>query len=282
MSETNAVAKVPLPAAYAADIQRRKERNAIATAIKGTLWGKDASQDTIRAVSEYAYRTGIDPVRHIELLGGRIYLNADYYREKGAPLIATGVVHAPVLQHINADERLEKMIVAGGKKAAWAEEERDNRMVERIKYNVPEAAKGAVICRITLTRDGTELIGVNSVGGTSKRDPVGDAEPAKTAESRAERRAWRRLIEVQPALMPDAVKAERIAQEINETIPDAEISDTKELPLRPAVSKLGTGTIDEYGEIEQPRVKSTVVDKLDPPSDVWSKMPESEVFNPDA
>lgn len=248
MSETNAVAKTKpaLPAAYAADIMRRRERNAISTAIRGTQWGKDASQDTIRAISEYAHRTGIDPVRHIELLGGRIYLNADYFREKGAPLIAAGTVRAPEIDHINADDRFERLIAAGGKMAAWAEEERDRRIVERIRYNVPEAAKGAVVCTITM-RDGSSVTGCNWVGGTAKRDPVGEAEPSKTAESRAERRAWRRLIEVQPSLIPDAARADQIAAEVNETIPDAEISETVNLPVR-GTAQLSTGPSEEFGE----------------------------------
>jgi hypothetical protein len=238
-SEATAVArtKPALPAAYAEDIQRRKERNAISTAIRGTQWGKEVSQDTVRAVSEYAYRTGIDPVRHIEVLGGRIYLNADYYREKGAPLIKAGVVRATEIQHIAADARLDAMAEKPGPLQEWAAGERDTRIMLRIKYGVPEGAKAAAICRITMA-DGSVLDGVNWVGGSSKRDPVGDSEPTKTAESRAERRAWRRLVEVQPALLPDAAKAESVASEINESIPDAEVTPHGELPVRPAVRPL--------------------------------------------
>jgi len=51
-----------------------------------------------------------------------------------------------------------------------------------------------------MTVEGSTYVGVNWCGGLTKRDPVGDAEPAKTAEARAERRAWRRIVTVLPEL----------------------------------------------------------------------------------
>lgn len=282
MSESTAVAKAKpkLPAHYDAEIQRRRERNALTTELRGTQWGKDCSADTIRAVSEYAHRTGIDPVRHIEVLGGRIYLNAEYYREKGAPLIQDGTVRAPEFEQIAADPRLDTLASGDTKLKTWAEEERDRRIVARITHGVPEGAKAATICRITM-RDGTVLEGINWVGGSDKRDPVGMAEPTKTAESRAERRAWRRLIEVQPALMADAVKAEAIASEMNEHIPDAEITERGELPVRPAVLPLMIGSVD--GEVvEQAPVRYFLSDKQIElaekllKSSVWSERERAE------
>lgn len=261
MSESTAVvkSKPALPAHYAEDIQRRKERNAIATAIKGTLWGKDASQDTIRAVSEYAYRTGIDPVRHIDLLGGKIYLNADYYKEKAAPLIAAGDVSPPALRNVAADPRLLPLMEGTSSLATWAREEHNARLVARIMHGVPEEAVAAFVCTITL-RSGLSVDGANWVGGSKKNDPVGMANPTLTAETRAERRAWRRLIEVQPALMPDAAKAEAIASEINDTIPEAEITERGELPVRPAVLPLMIASPD--GEpVQQATVQSFLTDK---------------------
>jgi hypothetical protein len=56
-----------------------KERNQLVAAIRGTQWGKDVSADTQRAVAHYCYENGLDPVRHVELLGGKIYLTAEFY-----------------------------------------------------------------------------------------------------------------------------------------------------------------------------------------------------------
>lgn len=283
MSDSTAVTttKPALPAHYAEEIMRRKEFNAVATAIRGTVWGKEASEGVVRAVAEYARRIGADAVRHVEILGGRIYLTADYYREKAAPLIAAGLCAPPEFEQIAADARLDTLAAGDSKLKAWAEEERDRRMVLRIKHGVPEGAKAATICRIAM-RNGTALEGVNWVGGTSKRDPVGDSEPTKTAESRAERRAWRRLVEVQPTLMPDAVRAESLRDEVNESIPDAEVTawgKPKELPVRaPSHSPIDhTAAVVEFGG--EPQVAERVVGIPEPlafPPDTTG------AFDPDA
>lgn len=276
MSEQNAVTTKPaLPAAYADEVQRRKERNAIATAIRGTQWGKEVSDTVVRAVAEYAYRIGADPVRHIEVLGGRIYMTADYYREKGAPLVQRGIVSAATFEHIAADARLDTLASGSTSAATWAAEERDRRMVLRIKHGVPEGAKAAVICRIA-TRDGSVVEGVNWVGGTNKRDPVGEAEPTKTAESRAERRAWRRLVDTMPSALPEVAQVEAVRGEFNASIPDAEVTPfgkAKELPVRDAVPKLSTGASEEYGAPVEGGVR--VVETPGPVTVDWSQMGEA-------
>ncbi|MFN9578251.1 MAG: hypothetical protein ACK6AH_17135, partial [Gemmatimonadota bacterium] len=66
MSETTTVAttKPALPPEIQARVAENKERNAVVAAIRGTIWGKDLSQDQVRAVAQYARENGIDPVRH--------------------------------------------------------------------------------------------------------------------------------------------------------------------------------------------------------------------------
>ncbi len=285
MSESTAVttSKASLPAAYADEIQRRKERNAVATAIRGTQWSKEVSETVVRAVAEYAHRIGADPVRHVEVLGGRIYLTADYYREKGAPLIASGLVSAPQLEHIAADPRLDTLAAGTTSRATWASEERDRRMAARIEHGVPEGAKAAVICRIAV-RGGSVVEGVNWVGGSSKRDPVGDSEPTKTAESRAERRAWRRLVEVMPSMAPEVARAEQIRADVNAAIPEGEVTPwgkEKELPMRAPVPKLSTGATNELlDEVDPPTVRTIVGN---PPVDVsfLESQPEGAFYDPD-
>jgi len=200
MSEPTTVAttKPALPPEIQARVAENKERNAVVAAIRGTIWGKDLSQDQVRAVAQYARENGIDPVRHVEVLGGRIYLTAELYDERGAELIAAGLIQPMEPDLIQADERLAKLAAAGDE---WAQAEETRRMRERIKYGVPEAAKAAVVTRFRITSTGAEVVGVNWCGGgVRQRDPVGDAEPVKTAITRSRRRAWKQLVTIVPQM----------------------------------------------------------------------------------
>jgi hypothetical protein len=60
------------------NIAELRERNAMVAQIRGTQWGLGIM--------------GLDPVRHVEVLGGRIYLTAEFYQERGAKLIREGLV----------------------------------------------------------------------------------------------------------------------------------------------------------------------------------------------
>lgn len=187
--------KPALPPVVQAAIDENRTRNAIVAAIRGTIWSKDLNETQVRAVAQYARETGIDPVRHIEVLGGRIYLTAEFYRERGAPLIRSGKVKVHETEYINVDPRIDAMAAKGDE---WALGEQMHRTRQRIKYNAPEKAAAVAVIRMTV--EGSTYVGVNWCGGLTKRDPVGDAEPAKTAEARAERRAWRRIVTVLPEL----------------------------------------------------------------------------------
>ncbi len=176
-------------------IDERRAQNMVAQQIKGTVWGKQLGDAGSRALAEWCRARNIDPVLHVDVLGGRVYLNAEFYRERGAPLIQRGVVGLPSFDHMEHDDRLDALEKAGDE---WARDERVRRVRLRIKHNVPEKAKAAVVCTIRV--GATEVEGVNWCGGGVKaNDPVGESEPSKTAESRAERRAWRRIVAVVPA-----------------------------------------------------------------------------------
>lgn len=176
-------------------IEENKARNALVTAIRGTMWSKDLNQLQQRAVAEYCRQNGLDPVRHVEVLGGNIYLTAAFFRERGAPLLHSGDVTFDEPDYVNADPRLEELAKAGDE---WAKEETLRRLRTRIEFNVPEQAKAAVVQRAKL-RNGMTAVGVNWCGGLQKKDPVGDAEPAKTAQTRAERRCWLRIADFVPS-----------------------------------------------------------------------------------
>jgi hypothetical protein len=209
-----------LPPEAARLIAERKAVNAVSRAIMGMSWGQQLDANTAQAIAEYARRYGMDPARHLDLLGGKLYPNAQYYIEQGAALMQAGLVASVRQQHIEADARLtaryerlreweQEAIDAGRKEDAYqyAQDARDARqeILEReslrIRFNVPEKAAAAVVTWITLVGQQEPIAGCNwAGGGVKQRDPVGEAEPSKTAESRSARRAWRQLVRVCPEL----------------------------------------------------------------------------------
>jgi hypothetical protein len=219
-----------------AKIDAAKAQAAVAKAIRGTIWGKDCAPLVVDAVVAYCRQNHLDAVRHVEVLGGNIYLTSTFYDERGAPLLHSGEVVFAEPDYINVDPRLEELAKAGD---AWAIEERARRLKERIKWNVPEAAKAAVVQRAKL-RSGMDAVGVNWCGGLQKRDPVGDAEPAKTAQTRARRRAWRQIADFVPSY---AAAVRSIEQNAKTALPVAVI----EAPAAPA-----KGTTSNLGPADDP------------------------------
>ena len=250
MSETTAVAKterktVTLAPEVEARIAENKTRNAVAAAIRGTVWSKDLSHEQVRAVAEYCRANGLDPVRHIEILGGRIYPTAALYEERAAPLIQRGVLVPHEPQFINSDERLDKLAAAGD---AWAQEENIRRTRARIDCNAPEEAEAICIYRVTVAATGQTVSGVNWCGkglrmeskevweydkASGKRkptgrfeekdmDPVGGNEPTKTAITRAARRAWKQIVAVVPDLGAQFERIERGATVVEQRLASME------------------------------------------------------------
>jgi hypothetical protein len=123
------------------------------------------------AVVRYMLEIGADPMRHCFVLGGNIYLNAEFYRELVA---ANPKFLRDDVDFIHDDPRA-------------SEEERARRKQLRIVYGVPENAPGAAM--VTLHYDGRgPFVGVNWAG-VREKDPVGKAEPTKSAQTRAYRKA---------------------------------------------------------------------------------------------
>lgn len=201
-----------------------RERNELVAAIRGTQWGKEANPEMQRAIAHYCYENGLDPVRHVELLGGRIYLTAELYDEKGAPLIRAGIVQPQMPEFIHVDDRLEALAKTGD---AWATELVTRRLRLRIEHAVPEGAKAAVVQRFQI-QGGAVILGVNWCGGTSKRDPVGEAEPTKTALTRARRRAWKQIADVVPGYGEIVRPLEATARIASEALPVSIVEPTRE------------------------------------------------------
>jgi hypothetical protein len=219
-----------------ARIAENKAKNRMAAAIRGTQWSKDLSGEGIYALAEYCRSNGLDPLRHIEVLGGRPYLTATLYEERAAPLIQAGMLipHEPEMVHVDA--RLDQLALAGD---AWAIEESTKRMRARITHGVPEKAAAAVVFRVTVAATGKTVVGVNWCGGgTRQRDPVGDAEPTKTAITRAGRRAWKQIADAVPQYAAAVPVSEPLAMEIRHAA---------EVVAAPAAKQLSV-TTDPYGE----------------------------------
>lgn len=217
-SQSNAVAKrdesatktLAMSPERAEKIAEAKARTAVARAIRGTQWGKDCAPAVVDALVAYCRQNQLDAVRHVEVLGGKIYLTADYYDEKGAALLHAGDVMFDEPDYINADPRLEELASAGDE---WAKDEILRRKRERIRWNVPEQAKACVVTRAKL-RSGMAVVGVNWCGNIpgGKKDPVGDAEPTKTAQTRSRRRAWKQVADFLPAYAQQVRNAEANAK----------------------------------------------------------------------
>lgn len=240
--EANLPAGQIAPAAKAM-LDERRARNTMAQMIRGTQWGIN-DQQTARAIANYCYENGVDPIRHVEVLGGRIYLTAVYYEEAGAALIAKGDVTRIERDHIEADARLDEAYLEGirfaddAQKAGQGEEatfwtteankarrEIARRRILRIKHNVPEKALGAVVVRVWPAEMSEPIEGCNWAGGVRGKhesgkfkDPVGEAEPSKTAETRAARRAWKQLCTVVPSIAPAVLLAEEEGAALEEII----------------------------------------------------------------
>jgi hypothetical protein len=244
-----------------------RARNAMVAQIRGTAWGLGIDSRVARAVSNYCLEMGLDPVRHVEVLGGRIYLTAEFYQERGAPLIRSGEVIPHEPDFINRDPRLDALITGDDKDVAeWAKGERTRRMKARIEHNAPEAAVSTCVQRLTIKATGQTVVGVNWCGGGTRKkitrnrqtgekieidaDPIGDLEPTKTSITRAARRAWKQVADVildyGRQVKPIEARAEIISAEIEEPEPIAETA-----AAAPAQLGAGDGVAPTVGEARE-------------------------------
>lgn len=187
-----------LPPEIQAALELRKQRNLVAAQIAGLSWGEKIDQDTRRAVAAWGQQFRVDVTTEIHVLGGRVYLNAAFYLRRLGEMIAAGLVEYAVADHVEDDPRLKQLGPEG-------EGEYSRRLRERIRYSIPDAAKSAVVFRVKLRTLTEEVVGVKwTGGGTRKNDPVGEAFPVESAESRAARRCMRLLASHLPPAERDA------------------------------------------------------------------------------
>jgi hypothetical protein len=199
-----------LPLEIRQRIELRRMMNAATAQIASLNWGAKIDSDTRRAIAEWGRKFNVDVTTEIDVLGNNVYPNAKYYLRRLGELIDAGVVQYAYADHVHRDPRLDQL----GQEGAV---EFNRRMLERVKWNIPEDAKGAVVFRVKLASMEQEVVGVNWAGdpgrtklgyqGVKKTgeeaDPIGFLEPAKTAESRAARRCLRQLVSHVPKVAED-------------------------------------------------------------------------------
>lgn len=179
-----------LPAEARRAIEARKMANAVAAEIAKLSWGQSLDVRTARAIADWGARFRVDVTVEIDVLGNRVYLNARYYLRRLAELVDRGVVEYAYADHIEADPRLDAMAKAGDTEAV-AEVRR--RAMARIEHQVPDKAKSAVVFRVKIKAMAREVTGAKWCGNSDKKDPVGEAFPVETSESRAARRCMRQI-----------------------------------------------------------------------------------------
>lgn len=227
-----------LPESVRQQIALRKMMNAVAQEIAGMSWGQSIGKDTARALAEWGRQHNVDVTQEIDILGARVYLNAKYYLRRLGEMIADGLVEYAYPDHINSDDRLLAMGERGKAEA-------ERRAFERVKRNVPEKAVGAVVFRVKMRSMTEETVGTNwAGGGTRTKDPVGDAEPVKTAESRAARRCVRQLASHMPRLAAEVERTLGALPVLEERIQRDHASIEPARAITPGVQDASEG----YGE----------------------------------
>jgi hypothetical protein len=183
-------------------LEERKIKNRIAAAIAGMSWGKNLDLSSRVALAEWGRRNSVDVTQEVHILGDRLYLNAQFYLNRLQSLIRSGAVEYLLAEHVHVDKRLDASDPTDAKEIR-------RRRDLRIQYNIPDAAVGAVVARLKLRNVEEEFSGAKWCGGgTRKNDPVGDAMPVETAETRAYRRVCKLVVSHIPQLQKDVDRAD--------------------------------------------------------------------------
>lgn len=225
-----------LPLEIRQRIELRRMMNAATAQIAQLNWGQKIDPDTRRAIAEWGRRFNVDVTTEIDVLGNNIYPNGKYYLRRLGELIETGIVQYAFADHVHNDPRLAKLGQDGVT-------EHNRRMMERVRWNIPEDAKGAVVFRVKLHSMEQEVVGVNWAGDPGRTklgyqgvkkvgeeaDPIGFLEPAKTAESHAARRCIRQLVSHVPKVAEE-IEAMLVAAEPVEKRIEAAREEEKKHP----------------------------------------------------
>jgi hypothetical protein len=192
-----------LPPELQARIEERRLQSAMLNKIRGATWASQWDAGTVSAVAAWARENDVDPITEIDVLGGNLYLKARHYERKMSHLIAAGQIEYARKDWVHADKRLDEAAKQGQE---WAQIEAARRLQARIEFNLSESADAACVYRIKHRMMDHEVTGAKEHVPGKRKDPVGDAMPMETIETRALRRAMLQLKEAMPDLRVPTTK----------------------------------------------------------------------------
>lgn len=232
-----------LPEPVKQEIEKVRMVHRVAREIANLTWGRELNQNAALAIAVWADRNHID-ITEFDVLGGRLYKNASFYLNRAAPLIRSGVIAYLRADHIHADARLVALAKdADASIAGHASKEIARRTVERITHNVPEGAVAAVVARCGVriaSGQVVEYTGCKWVERGKRKDPVGEAMPAETCETRAYRRVLRMVAPTIPSLATAIAVADDDGVGVEEIVSQEKASDREQAAtLRPLAHTQG-------------------------------------------
>lgn len=258
-SERETIGVGKYPAHIQAAIEARRMLSRVAAEVAALSWGREMDQTSRVALARWGQEYGIDITTEIDILGGKPYLNARFYLNRAVELQREGVLEYLVPDHIHVDKRLEALARGEGETAERARRELDRRAMERIAFNAPDEAKAIVVARAGVRAPSGALVEFTGCkwtgGGTKKSDPIGEAAPVETAETRAYRRVLRLLVSHVPKAQRwiDAASdaGEVLAGEIREARGASKLREAEIVRSLPAAAGRVEGAVptDPYDDL---------------------------------
>jgi hypothetical protein len=192
-------------------IERTRILRAAAAQVAELSWGRDLAPEVRFALSRWCLEAGLDPLRHVLVLGGNVYDTAEYYMDRLAS--APGFVRWEYELAAPLDVREISAKLVGAASVATELKKRQvelnsRRLELQMRWGVPseinDYPQDAAAAVVTLHwADGTQNQGCNWAGSMGRKtkynnpqDPVGDAHPVKTAVTRALRKAAKQRVPV--------------------------------------------------------------------------------------
>lgn len=256
---------------HAAMLAQREYMRTVQREIRNKSWGKDLPERTLKSVVLWCEKRGLDAATEVDILGGNIYIKADYYLRRLAQMIGDDRVEYAYPDHVHEDPRLLEL--ASNTKAPAdirenATREYYRRAMERSKYNLSDRATAAVVYRVKVKGMTEEVVGAKQCGGgVRKGDPVGDDRPVETAETRAARRACRQVIDKFPDLKAemDIVESEAQLLSVQVHAVRAEAAIEAARPRR-GIPHVASGSYEapEIRQIEPGKVETKVINEMPP------------------
>jgi len=197
----------------------------VAGQIASLSWGQNLDLETRRAVASWGQEHGIDVTSEIHILGGRPYLNAQFYKNRLAAIGELGRLEYAYADHIEENPLLEALAADDDTVTAErARHEITRRAFERVTHNVPAIGvglpKSVVVYRAKLRGVDREYTACKWCGTGKKNkqgdkfaDPIGEDFPVETSETRATRRCASYFISQMPGIAAQIEAAEKAVDE---------------------------------------------------------------------